>query len=182
MRFEVNERLYLETVNETIADTLFELIELNREHLGKRMPWVEYHLTKAGTFNFIISSENSLLNKRGMSAGMFYQGILCGVIGLSNTDMMNKNTSMGYWISKEYQGKGIVINSCRALINHCFYTMGLHRVEIRCAIDNFRSQSIPKKLGFLQEGVLRQDEYLNGKFVDHCLFAMLEPEWKALNN
>ena len=51
--------------------------------------------------------------------------------------------------------------------------MGLHRVEIRCAIDNHRSRAVPHRLGFRLEGQMREAEWLYNHWVDHAVYAGL---------
>lgn len=67
--------------------------------------------------------------------------------------------------------------SCRAYVSHSFQTLGLNRVEIRCAVDNRKSCAIPERLGFILEGTLRQAEWLYDHFVDHSVYAILSQDW-----
>ena len=68
--------------------------------------------------------------------------------------------------------------SCRAMVCEGFATYGMHRIEIRCATENHKSSAIPKRLGFVEEGVLREAE-LSGKWTDLRVFAMLQQDWKS---
>ncbi len=68
--------------------------------------------------------------------------------------------------------------ACRAMVNHAFRELGLNRVGIACATENHRSRAIPERLGFRQEGVQRQAEWLYDRFVDRALYAMLASEWR----
>nr|WP_325981510.1 GNAT family protein [Staphylococcus equorum] len=63
------------------------------------------------------------------------------------------------------------------LIDYCFNEINLNRIEIQTATKNIKSQKIPRKLGFKQEGILREDEKLNGKFVDSYVFSLLKSEY-----
>ena len=95
------------------------------------------------------------------------------MIGHHEVDRPNRSTSLGYWLDASHQGKGIMTASCRAMINHAFKELDLHRVVIRCATENHRSRAIPERLGFTLEGVARQSEWLYDHFVDLAVYGML---------
>ena len=63
------------------------------------------------------------------------------------------------------------------LIDYCFTELKLNRIEISTATRNTKSQNIPKKLGFTQEGILRQNEKLNGSYSDSYVFSLLRSEY-----
>jgi ribosomal-protein-serine acetyltransferase len=87
--------------------------------------------------------------------------------------------SIGYWLAAPWQGKGIMTTACAALIDHAFKELKLHRVEIRCATGNARSRAIPERLGFVKEGVIRQGEWVNDRFLDLAVYGMLATDWAA---
>ena len=68
--------------------------------------------------------------------------------------------------------------ACRAYVDHAFTRLDVHRVEIRCAVENRRSRAIPERLGFRLEGTLRDAEWLYDHFVDSVVYGMLADEWK----
>lgn len=88
-------------------------------------------------------------------------------------------TEIGYWIDREEQGKGIVSAATVKLIAFAFDTIGINRIEIRCAADNRRSAAIPRRLGFQQEGCLRQSEFRNGRLRDFLVFGLIKSEWNG---
>ena len=64
------------------------------------------------------------------------------------------------------------------LIDYLFDTIELNRVQINCNVENKRSRAVPERLGFKLEGIHRQVEFLNGKFGDWAIYAILRSEWK----
>jgi ribosomal-protein-serine acetyltransferase len=61
----------------------------------------------------------------------------------------------------------------KALIDHAFGELGLHRVEIRAAAENRRSRAIPERLGFEQEGILREAERVGERYQDLVVYGLL---------
>ena len=70
-------------------------------------------------------------------------------------------------------------DAVRAATCYAFGEWGLNRVEIRCAVENHRSAAIPRRLGFIQEGILRQAFKVNDQYQDLLLFAMLRKDWSG---
>ena len=67
----------------------------------------------------------------------------------------------------------------KALTDYAFTHLKLNKVEIRAAVENKKSRSIPERLGFVYEGTLRQAEWLYDHYVDHAVYGMLADEWKV---
>jgi len=86
---------------------------------------------------------------------------------------------MGYWIAKAHGGQGLAAEAVAAVVRVCFEVDRLERVEIHCDESNLRSASIPRKLGFTEEGRLRR--VLHGAdgtshLRDAVVFALLADE------
>jgi ribosomal-protein-serine acetyltransferase len=65
----------------------------------------------------------------------------------------------------------------RAYVDHAFQVWRLNRVSIEAAVDNARSRAVAERLGFRQEGVLREVERVGERAVDHVVYAVLAAEW-----
>ena len=91
-------------------------------------------------------------------------------------DYENKKTTIGYWLDKEHQGKGVMTRSVKILINFAFTELGLNRIQINCAPENTKSSSIPKRLGFTKEGIARQSEWLYDHFVDWEQYSLIKTD------
>ncbi|WP_342770185.1 GNAT family protein [Oceanobacillus chungangensis] len=100
--------------------------------------------------------------------------------GFNSLDFRNKIGHIGYWLAKDYQGKGIMSRVARALTEYAFHELDLNRVEIRAAYENLRSRAIPKRLGFVEEGKIRQAEWLYDHYVDHVIYGMLASDWENI--
>ena len=88
-------------------------------------------------------------------------------------DWNHRSTSIGYWLAEDRQGRGTMTEAVRALTTHAFDVWRLNRVEIRVAVGNVRSAAVPRRLGFTEEGVLRQAERHGRSFKDIREFKQL---------
>lgn len=173
---KISNKHELRLLNVSDSQELDDLINKNRFYLREWLSWLDKNSTLDDTISFINSSIELNKDKRSFETAIIYDGKLVGVIGLSNIDLVNRKALLGYWIDKDMQHKGIITNSCKAIINYAFQELGLNRIEIKVAIDNHKSRAIPEKLGFTMEGISRQSEWLYDKFLDMAIYSMLKAE------
>lgn len=160
------------------ADRLYRLVDAHREYMREWLPWVDSEKGPGDTKRFIQFVQQQYRRNEGLQTGIWYNGEIVGVIGYHKFDWLNRATSIGYWLGKEFQGRGIMTRSCQALVDYAFGEMGIHRVEIRCAAGNSRSRAIPDRLGFRIEGTAAEAEWLYDHYVDLVVYAMLDRDWR----
>jgi ribosomal-protein-serine acetyltransferase len=160
------------------AEELHALVERNRGHLARWMPWAAGQ-NREGTERFLAGAEEQLARDDGFQAAVEPEGEIVGVVGFHAVDRVNRNTSLGYWLAADAQGRGTMTATVGALLDHAFYEWELHRVEIHCAPENTRSRAIPERLGFHEEAVLRETELVGGRYLDSVVYGLLETEWGA---
>lgn len=168
----------LSIMDDVHAAELFRLVDSNRTHLREWLPWLDSQKSVADSQDFVRVMRQQFKNNESMTTGIWYKDSLCGVIGYHRFDWMNKSSMIGYWIAADYQGKGIMTEACRGMLDYGFTRLGLHRVEIKCATGNRRSCAIPERLGFVKEGIARHGEWLYDHHVDLAIYSMLAPDWK----
>lgn len=177
MTITIDQNLRLELTDQKHAEGLFNALNSNREHLSEFLPWVANMQSVNDFTNYIKNCELLYQQSMEVSFVIILNEQIVGRIGLHYLNLLNENAAIGYWLTESAQGQGVMIRSCKALINYGFMELGLHRIELKAATSNFKSQAIPRKLGFQQEGVLRQAEKVNGKFLDLVLYSMINEEW-----
>jgi ribosomal-protein-serine acetyltransferase len=163
------------------AAELYAVVDANRARLREWMPWVEKRSSAADIAGFINGSVEAHRRMTALRFAIAVGGEIAGVISLEAIDRTNRKASIGYWIDGECEGHGVVSRAVMALCDHGFSAMGLNRIEIHCGAGNWRSRKIPERLGFTNEGVLREVEWLDAHFVDHVLYAMLAADWKNVS-
>lgn len=180
MNILVDNTISLEVLEEIHAESLFNLVNGNRAYLREWLPWVDQMQTVANFAYYISDTKKRAAANTDFGYAIIIEKNIVGRIGLHHINQQNKTGEIGYWLAGGQQGRGIVTRCCKAIINHGFNELGLNRIEIKCATGNAKSRAIAEKLQFKQEGVLRQAELLNGKFIDLLLYAMLKEEWEAI--
>ena len=159
------------------ADTVFERVDQEREHLRPWFPWVDATQQVDDTLQFIKGARERFASKGEIASGIWCEGIFCGSIGTQKLDRLNRSIEIGYWLAKDYEGRGIMTDSCRLLVDYLLTEMDLNRVEIRCAVHNVRSNAVPKRLGFTLDATLREALWLGGHFHDLHIWSLLQREW-----
>jgi ribosomal-protein-serine acetyltransferase len=178
MTINIDDKVSLELTAAKHADALHEAVDKNREHLSDFLPWVANMKSLADFDLYIKNCESLYQQKKEVSFVIMLQEVAVGRIGLHHLNLENKNASIGYWLTKDAEGKGIITRACKKLISYGFEELGLHRIEIKAAINNVKSQAIPEKLNFKKEGIIREAEFVNGTFLDLILYSVLKDEWK----
>lgn len=174
----IDENIKLELTAAKHARGLYDAVKANRKHLSQFLPWVGNMQSLADFRQYIETCETLYRQGKEVSFVILLNEVAVGRIGLHHVNPDNKNASIGYWLMKEAEGKGIIIRSCRKLITYGFDELHLHRIEIKAAVQNVKSRAIPEKLNFKKEGVLRDAELVNGVYLDLILYSMLRDEWK----
>jgi [ribosomal protein S5]-alanine N-acetyltransferase len=86
------------------------------------------------------------------------------------------SATVGYWISKEYAGRGITPTAVALAIDYLINDLGLHRVEIDIRPENKPSLRVVEKLGLRHEGTKKRYIHINGRWCDHEIFAITQEE------
>ena len=105
------------------------------------------------------------------------------LIGNCSVDInwKNKLGHLGITIGeKDHWGKGYGTEAMQLLVNYCFQTLNMHKVELTVYDFNTRAIKCYTNFGFIEEGILRKSHYVNGKYVDLIQMGLLKDEWKPL--
>lgn len=177
--FALGDGLEMRPLEERDAGELYLAVDRNRERLRAWLSWVDLTLGPEDCLAFIRDAcKRRAAGEEELHLAIREHGRLVGGTGYRRVDRVNRSTSIGYWLDERAVGRGIVTRTTRALVDHLIRRMGLHRVEIRCAVQNTRSCAVPQRLGFTREGVLREAEWAAGRFHDVMVWSILAHEWK----
>jgi len=85
----------------------------------------------------------------------------------------------GFALGSAYWGTGVFQEGAELLVNFAIETVGVHRLEARAAVRNGRGNGALRKIGAVQEGLLRKSFLKNGEYLDQALWTILDEDWKA---
>jgi ribosomal-protein-serine acetyltransferase len=161
------------------AEAVFALVDSNRPHLRQFLPWVDGNTTITHSEDFILSTLEEFKDFDGLTAGIWQDAQMVGLIGMHFIDWEHKDTEFGYWLAKKYTGKGLVTRAASALLDYIFFELNLHRVSIAHAVENTASQKVIERLGFKLESTARDAEWLYTRFHDWKKYGLLKREWQG---
>lgn len=162
------------------APELYNAVNRSRKHLQPWLEWVSKTTKPEQSLQFIQQSLHQLNTQEALALGIFFNDRIIGGIGMHHWDQSTKRAQVGYWISEEFEGKGI-INSCLTrFIDFLFEKIGLNKIEVHFVPANLRSAKVAERLGCRVEGVIRQSCIRNGRPEDIVITGLLRSEWKGL--
>lgn len=159
------------------AREIYEKVIISKDHLDQWLPWVEGVKSVEDIKQYIRQANKKDCIKPDKVFEIRVGDDFAGMLALKEIDKQNKKAEIGYWLAKEYSGKGIMMRSCLTLLQYSFDNLGLNKVFVKCSVENIRSCNIPKQLKFTFEGIEREGEYIHNKFVDLKVYSMLRKEW-----
>jgi ribosomal-protein-serine acetyltransferase len=184
LEYKLNDDVTLRMFNTDDADALFELTIASKPYLREWLGWLDYIETVEDSRKNIEGRIKGLIETGGFpkSFALMYKGKLAGTIGFNEIDRGIQGGTIGYWLGKEFQGKGIMSQALETIIEYGFRDLKLNKIEIRVATENVKSRALPERFGFKEEGVIRDAEWLYDRYVDHVVYGLLRHEYLQLNH
>ncbi|MFM7021453.1 MAG: GNAT family N-acetyltransferase [Flavobacteriales bacterium] len=178
MNIKISQHIELVAPDAKYVEEFHALIVAEKERLSEWLPWARNYGSIENGYAFEELCRVSFEEKKSFGFTILYNGKAVGKIGTHSVNYVNRRTSIGYWLSETVEGKGVMTQCVKAMVDFCFGELQLNRIEICCAVENEKSNKIPKRLGFTHEGILQQYELLPKGYVDSNIYSMLKKDWK----
>lgn len=98
---------------------------------------------------------------------------LIGIIGHYRIRPEHFRAEIGYMLLPEHQGKGIISEAIKEVVHYGFEVIKLHSIEAIIDPENFASEKVLQKNGFVKEAHLKENEYYEGRFLDTVIYSIL---------
>jgi RimJ/RimL family protein N-acetyltransferase len=180
-RTRTTPRLELRPFRRRDVDSLIDAVSDSIAELERWLPWVHRRYGRADALRFIRDSSAAWIEARAYDfairnpANPDYH---LGNISIWPLSRRERSGEVGYWVRTSEAGGGIATEVAAQILAIGFEEMALHRVTLRIAVGNAPSERIAEKLGFVNEGLLRQEVLVAGEWLDHTLWALLEEEYR----
>lgn len=88
---------------------------------------------------------------------------------------------LGYQLDQQHNGKGIMTEAVKLIVEYGIQTLGLHRIEAGVQPHNIGSMRVLEKAGFIKEGIARKNVMVNGHWKDHQMLAIIQEDLEHLD-
>lgn len=105
-----------------------------------------------------------------------------GVVAFEGIDKEVGTAEINYWIIPSRWGNGYATEAAERLIRYGFNQLNLHKVVARVSEFNDASKRVVEKIGFVKEGVQREQEFVDGEYQDRHWYGLLKREWQESND
>ena len=170
----VDEDILLREIGMEDVASIFNTIDNQREYMAEWLPFVELTTDISFTCTFVENYLNAEV--KDFTCVIYFRQQFAGLLGLKDTDFDNLKTEIGYWLSEDFQHKGIITRSCKAFIDYSFDELKMNRIQLKAATGNLKSQRVAERLGFIKEGIEREGELHNRGFVDLIVYSLLKAD------
>ncbi len=171
------ERLILRKATEEDMEDLYELYSQERvvellplalftslQDARDELIWYEKILEEGSGMRWVI--EEKLSSK------------VIGTCGFLYYEKEHNRIEIGYDLHPSYWGKGYMTEALDTIIKYGFKDMNLNKIEAKAVVENSASAKVLVRLGFQQEGVLRQHEFEKGRYIDLAVYAILSEKYE----
>lgn len=171
------ERLNLRKFTIDDASDMFDYS--SEPDVSRYVPWETHKSIKDTTdfLEYILNQYNS--GKLAPWAIEYKQNNkVIGTIDFVAWSTSHYRAEIGFILSKDYWGKGLIVEAATKVIGFGFDNMELNKIEAPCMVENVQSQRVLQKLGMRLEGISKEKYFIKEKFRDMATYSILKKEYK----
>ena len=180
--YELDEDIVVRTAEPTDGKLISDYFIASREHLKAWEPKRdEAFFTESGWTQRLIKL--SELHKMGLGYYLLVldatSNEMLGTISFSNLSRFPFHAcNVGYSLAQTAQGRGAMTRGLKLAVNYMFTIQNMHRIMASYMPRNARSEAVLQRVGFEKEGFAKDYLLINGKWEDHNLTSLVNPNWK----
>lgn len=168
--YYVDSDISLVLVNSKFAKEVATLVNNQRDYLGEWLPWVANNNEEAYKA-FVHFTMHHYADDKALHTHIIYKGDIVGSVSLNTINATLKKVEIGYWLSYDYQGRGIMTKAVHAIMKIAKDVYDAQVAIIKAAEHNLPSRRVAERLGFTYDGVIANNELVNGQILNHVIYS-----------
>lgn len=174
---EIDESLALIQPTLSMAPTLFDVVDSDRDHLRIFLDFVDDSTTFESQEHYIKLKLNGYTNGTDRLFIIACNQKICGCIDLHYIDTNNKKAELGYWLHSSQTNKGIMTKVVKKVCEIAFDEMDLNKLSIRADTENKASNAVAIKNGFSFVGTDKAEVKMYNEFRDLNKYSLLKADF-----
>lgn len=177
------DRLVLRRFTRRDVDDVAEAVLSSLPELEAYLPWAHRGYGREDAAAYVRDSIQSWKERKAFDFSIRLRNdpdTHLGNISVWHVSRLARTGEIGYWIRTDRTTNGIATEATQALMRVGFDVLNMHKIVLRIAVGNRASERVAEKLGFVREGVLREELLIRGIWTDHTLYSILEHEFRAM--
>ena len=165
--------------NQNMAETVFAAVDKNRKMFSLWLDWVKDTKSAKDSLHFLEAADQDWNDQKQFVYAISFQNKFIGLISAICVAWKHKRVEIGYWLDTDYTGQGFMQEAVSLLEKELFEN-DFNRIVIHTDTMNLKSANIAKRLGYVHEGILRQERYsaVHKNFRDINVFSKLRGDLK----
>ena len=177
------DRLVLRRFTRRDVDDVAEAVLSSLPELEAYLPWAHRGYGREDAAAYVRDSIQSWKERKAFDFSIRLRNdpdTHLGNISVWHVSRLARTGEIGYWIRTDRTTNGIATEATQALMRVGFDVLNMHKIVLRIAVGNRASERVAEKLGFVREGVLREELLIRGIWTDHTLYSILEHEFRTM--
>jgi len=178
----VSRHLLIRPFHRRDVEAMVDAVEMSLPDLRKWLPWAQGPYRRGDAASYIRESGSAWNEGRAFDFTIRRPedpDRHLGNVSVWWTSRSARVGEIGYWIRSDEAGKGIGTEAAARVLGVAFDELEMHRVVVRIAVGNAGSERVADKLGFVREGLLREEVKVGAHWLDHSVWGLLEQEYRA---
>ena len=171
-----NDTIKLSFPEKEHAKDLYDVVEKYRSDIGRWLPWADETNSVQEEIDFIKYARERTAAYKALILTILMNDKAVGTVDLHNISEKNSRAEIGYWISKDVQGRGIMTESVKRLVEISFRDLNLQKIIIMAESENLKSRAVAERSGFLYEATLKEHLVYKGEFKDLIVYSKFSTE------
>lgn len=174
----IGKTIYLRPFRLTDAPAVTE--NVSKKEICKWIPSIPHPYPRNGAIHFIKECQKRWRQKRAYNFAIVSKetNSVIGGISLGSIVWVNKKSELGYWLKKTEWGKGITTEAVQLILAFGFNHLKLHRIYAEFFDENIASKRVLEKSNFKFEGIMRESNFMWGKYRNKHIYSILKKEFK----